>query len=142
MIKTILKLAVILIIGILVYNYFWGNPEERETSEKVFNEIKDVGIAVKDFVQEEHARIKEGKYDRVLDRIKETLSDVESTVDEMDEESKEEFRELKNDREVLEKEVEEAKDSGEELTKEEKDTIERRLEDLLDKTKDFLENHK
>ena len=54
--KTLLKIAAFLIIAVLVYNYFAGTPSEKAQSEKIFNEVKDLGSSVADLVKDEHKK--------------------------------------------------------------------------------------
>lgn len=140
MIKSILKIAVLLIVGILVYNYFYGDEAEKATSQKVFNEIKDVGVAVKDFVKDEHQRIKDGKYDKVLSKIEDTLTGLEAKVKNMDKETVEEYKNLRKESRKLEEELK-SKEENQDLSKEERDSIESKLKELLEKTNDFIKEH-
>ncbi len=142
MIKSILKLAVLLIIGILVYNYFFGDADEKATSQKVFDEIKDVGTAVKDFVVDEHQRIKDGKYQKVWSKIDDALTSLEARVKNMDEKTIEEYKELKRESKRLEDELQAVESEGQEnLSKERKDDIESKLKELLEKTNDFMKEN-
>ncbi len=142
MIKSLLKIAVLVVIGVLVYNYFFGDPDEKATSEKVFNEIKDVGVAVKDFVKDEHQRIKDGKYKKVISKIDDTLTGIEAKIKNMDKETVEEYKNLRRESKRLEGELKDLKeDSSDELSKEERKSIESKLKDLLEKTNDFIKEN-
>ena len=142
MIKGLIKIALLLIVGILCYNYFFGDPEEKATSQKVFDEIKDVGTAVKDFVVDEHQRIKDGKYKKVLDKIDDTLTGIEAKVKNMDPETIEEYKELKRESKRMEDELNNVQeDETSKLSKEDKKAIESKLQDLLEKTNDFLKEN-
>lgn len=69
MIKSILKVGLFLVAGILVYNYFFGTDAEREQSKKFFQEVKDLGTAAWDLLKAEKDKLDEGKYDEALDNI-------------------------------------------------------------------------
>ena len=69
MIKSILRLAAILVVGILFYNYFLGTPTEKEQSKKVFSKVKDLGRDAWDLLKTEKEKLDEGKYDEALDKI-------------------------------------------------------------------------
>ena len=43
MIRSLLKLGLLLVAGILVYNYFFGPVEEKEQSKEIFGKVRDVG---------------------------------------------------------------------------------------------------
>lgn len=69
MIRALLKLAALLIAGILVYNYFFGTNEEKESSRKVFGQIKGVVVSVGQLVGSEKDKFDAGKYDAALDKL-------------------------------------------------------------------------
>ena len=58
-----------LIVGILIYNYFLGTEEEKETSEKIFGEVRDLGKATWDLLKSEKQKFDEGKYDEAVDKL-------------------------------------------------------------------------
>ena len=141
MIKSIIKIALLLVVGVLVYNYFFGDAAEKATSQKVFTEIKDVGIAVKDFVKDEHQRIKDGKYSRVIDKIDDALTSAEAKLKNMDRETVEEYKELRRENRRLEDELVDLEKDDRELTKDDRSNIEDKLKVLLEKTNDFLKKN-
>lgn len=67
--KSLIKLAVLLIIGILVYNYFFGNEQEQKQSQAIFNEARDLGEAAWNLLKSEKEKFDQGKYDGALDKI-------------------------------------------------------------------------
>lgn len=69
MIRTLFKIALILIAGILVYNYFFGTNEEQENSRKVFGQIRGVVVSVGDLVRSERDKYDAGKYDAALSKL-------------------------------------------------------------------------
>lgn len=58
-----------LIVGILVYNYFLGTEEEKETSKKIFGEVRDLGKATWDLLKSEKEKFDEGKYEEATDKL-------------------------------------------------------------------------
>jgi len=73
MIKSILKLAVVVVLGVLGYNFFLGDAEEKEQSKKIFNEggkiIKKAAEGTVSILKAEYGKFKEGKYDKALDKV-------------------------------------------------------------------------
>lgn len=69
MLKSLFRLAIIVIIGVLVYNYFLGSETEKAQSKKVFNGAKELVVSVKDIVKSEKNKFDEGKYDKALDKV-------------------------------------------------------------------------
>ncbi|MDX1911537.1 MAG: hypothetical protein SFV22_08640 [Saprospiraceae bacterium] len=69
MIRSLLKIAALLIAGILVYNYFFGTHEEKENSRKVFGQIRGVVESVGQLVKSEKDKFDAGKYDAALEKL-------------------------------------------------------------------------
>jgi vacuolar-type H+-ATPase subunit I/STV1 len=73
---TLIRLALLLVAGIVVYNYFFGTTEEREQSKTVINTAKEAGKAVWSFSKEafgllrkEKTKFDQGKYDEAVDNV-------------------------------------------------------------------------
>ncbi len=92
-----------LLVGVLVYNYFLGTPNERESSEKVFRQVKELGKSVADMLKEERAKFKEGKYDKALDQIGNLLQGLKGSDKVHDESDRQTLDQLMQKRETLEK---------------------------------------
>jgi uncharacterized protein YukE len=67
--KSLIQLAVVLIIGILVYNYFYGDEQEQQQSKAIFNEAKDLGASAWNLLKSEKEKLEQGKYDEALGKI-------------------------------------------------------------------------
>ena len=73
MIKSLLKLALVLVIGILVYNYFYGTEEEKAQSKEIFGKVRDVGKDAWALLKTEKDKFEEGKYDGAVDKVGESV---------------------------------------------------------------------
>lgn len=69
MIRFVLKIGAMLVAGILIYNYFFGTDAEKETSRKVFGDMKDVVVSVGQLMKSEKAKFDAGKYDTALAKL-------------------------------------------------------------------------
>ena len=69
MIRSLIKLLFILIVGVLIYNYFLGTPEEKENAKNIFSEVKDVAVGVKQLIKSEREKFDKGKYDDAVDKM-------------------------------------------------------------------------
>ncbi len=69
MIRSILKIGALLVAGILIYNYFFGTDAEKDTSRKIFGEMKDVVVSVGQLVKSEKEKFDAGKYDTALAKL-------------------------------------------------------------------------
>ena len=69
MIGFLLKIAVLLVAGVLAYNYFFGTPEEQAHSSKTFTQIKEIGVSVRELALSEKEKYDAGKYDAALEKL-------------------------------------------------------------------------
>lgn len=69
MIRSLVKIAALVIGAILVYNYFFGTNKEQENSRKIFGQMRDVVVSVGQLVKTEKSNFDAGKYDGVLDKL-------------------------------------------------------------------------
>ncbi|MDX1667293.1 MAG: hypothetical protein R3350_08690 [Saprospiraceae bacterium] len=108
MIRSLLTLALLLVAGILVYNYFYGTEEEKASSEKIFQEVKDLGRATWDLLKSEKEKLDEGKYDQVLDKVGGIFDSIREKASEIDSrEIEEQVKALERKRDELQQKLKE-----------------------------------
>lgn len=137
--KSLIKLAILLIIGILVYNYFFGSQEEKETSKKIFGEVRDLGKATWDLLRSEKQKFNDGKYDEAVDKVGGLLDKLRGHAETI-ENNKDliaRINELEQDRKTLERDINTPPAYGEseaerkEELKRESDQLLREIEALM-----------
>ena len=69
MIRSLFKIGLMLVAGILIYNFFFGTDVEKEQSRKVFGQVRGVVVSVGDLLRSEKAKFDAGKYDGALDKL-------------------------------------------------------------------------
>ena len=69
MIGFLVKIAILLVVGILTYNYFFGSSEEKAQSARTFGQMKDVAVSVGQLAKSEKDKFDRGKYDDALDKL-------------------------------------------------------------------------
>ena len=69
MFKLLFRLLFVLVVGVLVYNYFLGTPEEKDTSRAIFQSVKQLGKSTWSLLKSEKAKLNDGKYDTALEKI-------------------------------------------------------------------------
>ncbi|MEO0041461.1 MAG: hypothetical protein RL329_909 [Bacteroidota bacterium] len=69
MIRSLLKLALWVVVVMVTYNYFWGNPAEKAQSGRVFQGVGQVFGEIKSLVVSEKGKFDGGKYDSALDKM-------------------------------------------------------------------------
>lgn len=85
MIKSLIKLGLLIVVGIVIYNYFFGTPEEKESSRQVFAKSKEAFVQIKDLGQDvfsllasEKQKFDAGKYDAAISKMGNMLVDLKS----------------------------------------------------------------
>jgi hypothetical protein len=81
MIKNLLKLAAVLVVGILVYNYFMGTEAEKQQSKEIFQKVKDLGSDAWNLLKAEKEKLDEGKYDGALDKISNLIDNLKDKAE-------------------------------------------------------------
>ncbi len=150
MIKSLLKLLLILVVGVLVYNYFLGTEEEKETAREVFGKVKDVGVAVKDLIQSEKEKFDKGKYDKALDKIGGLFEDLKQKAKDIDGNYLDRISQLEDKRRDLEDRLnslnhdqpDQYDDMQEKGDSTEKTKIRDDLEKLMEETERIMEDMK
>jgi hypothetical protein len=142
MIRSLIKLGILLVVGILVYNYFMGTEEEKAQSKEIFNEVRDLGKATWGLLKTEKAKYEEGKYEDALDKIGglfNTLRDKAVAV--KDNETLGKLAELERKRTELERKLETSKveeygdKQAQEKTQEE---LKKEIGDLIERTEALM----
>lgn len=96
MIKRLLSLAAMLIIGLLVYNTFFGTEQDKESVEKVTSGFKELFQSTKD-------KYKSGEYDEAIDKIGDVFNQLKEKANELNsDEFKDELSRLQEKKERLE----------------------------------------
>lgn len=107
MIRSLLKIAALLIAGILVYNYFFGTDEEQENSRKVFGQIRGVVVSVGQLVRSEKDKFDAGKYDVALEKLGGVYKAIRTQARHLDEKVVKRLDELENRKAELQQELDE-----------------------------------
>lgn len=67
--KSIIRIALLLIVAIIVYNLFFGTEEEKAASKRVIREGKEAVESVIGLLKSEKEKFDQGKYDQALDKL-------------------------------------------------------------------------
>jgi len=139
MIRSIIKLGFMLVVGILIYNFFLGTPAEKEQSQKVFNKGKDVIVSVGDLLKSEKEKFDSGKYDTALDKIGSAFDGIRNKAREIqDSDYLERLNDLDEKRKELQEELSEiTQDANEEFASK---GDERKAEDIKDEIDKLMKN--
>ena len=100
--RNLLKLVFFAAIGLISYNYYYGNEVEKARSEKVIDGVKDVFGAVKDLAVAEKEKFDAGKYDTALEKIGNVFKDVREKSADLGDDLKDRLANLEDEKEALE----------------------------------------
>jgi hypothetical protein len=106
MIRTLLKWGLLLVVGILIYNYLFGDSEEKAQSKKIFQQTGTVVSSAWDLLKSEKQKFDAGKYDAALDKVGGAYREVRDRAQYVDEKVLRRLDELEDRKAALEKELE------------------------------------
>jgi len=132
MIKTIIKLGLVLVVGLLGYNYFFGDVEEKAQSREIVGKVGDLGKEAWNLLKSERQKMQEGKYDGALDKLDGLYSTLRGKAQELqDSDALERLQELNERRKDLEDLL--AGEDGQASSE-----AKRKLDDLTADTEDLM----
>jgi len=138
MIRTLIKLGLILVAGIVVYNYFLGTPEEKASSEKIFGSVKDLGVAAWGLLKSEKEKFNDGKYDEALDKVGSLFSNLKEKATGLhDRDLSDRIDNLEEQRKDIKEKIDNASDS---MSEEEKSELKDQFKDLMDQAERVMED--
>lgn len=146
MIRSLLKLGLILVAGILVYNYFFGTVEEKEQSKEIFGKVRDVGKDAWSLLKNEKAKFEDGKYDGAVDKVGksveglgELLGKLSSTAKDLnDSGALDHISELQEKQRALQEQL--AAETPESYDANEQERVKNELEGLLRETEALMKD--
>jgi len=112
MIKHVLKLGALLLIGILGYNYFFGSATEKQNSQKIFGQVKEVAVSVKNLVKQEKTKFDSGKYDKALQKLGGAYKGIREKLGGIDKNLLDRIDILDERKTELQKEIQQVEKSG------------------------------
>ena len=130
MIGRILKLGILLVIGLVAYNFFFGTPEEKAKSKEIIGKVSDIGKAGVGLIKEEVAKFKEGKYDRALDKIENGLTSAKEQLQDSGGQLMDNIESWEGKKEAWSKERDRLKELFDSATDEQKEALSSAIEDL------------
>jgi hypothetical protein len=119
--KNILFLAILLIAGVVGYMYFFGKGEDKEKATEIVTETRELGRSVGEFLKRQKEKYDDGEFDRLLDKIGNTIEKLKSKRDKNTPEENQELRELEKELRQID---------TDQLTEEKKQELQRLIDDL------------
>ncbi len=137
MLGKLIKWGLVLVVGILIYNFFFGTPEEKETSRKIFKESKELVGSVVNLLKTEKDKFDAGKYDQALEKVGNIFNKLRDVASELKPEDLEQLKELDQRRKELQQLVDDM-DQQDSLTTEERNKLQKEMKALLNETEKLV----
>ena len=83
MMRSLIKLGLILVVGILVYNYFFGTPEEKQQSKAIFEDVRSLTQSAIGLLKTEKVKFDEGKYDDAVEKVGGLLDNMKGKAEQL-----------------------------------------------------------
>jgi len=72
----LLKIVALMVIGILIYNAFFGDEAEKAQSKEIFGKVRELGKDSWGLLKSEKAKYQDGKYDGAVDKVGNTVDRI------------------------------------------------------------------
>ncbi|MTB53943.1 hypothetical protein [Lewinella sp. W8] len=132
MIKSLLKIGLLIVVGLLGYNYFFGTAEEKAQSREIVGKATDLGRDAWNLLKSERVKLQEGKYDDAIQKLEGLYADLSARAEDLrDSEALRELGKLSERRAELEEML---KRDGGELS----EAAKRQLDDLTADTEELM----
>ena len=107
-IKALFKLAVLALVGLIAYYFFFGSEEDQQRARDVVSKVSDLGKELGGFLAEEKEKLDQADFSQAIEKIGDALERLE-TQEGADE--SEELSRLRQDRAELSREVQALEDN-------------------------------
>lgn len=131
MFKWLIRLLIFLLILIIGYNYFFGNKEEKESSEQIVTQVKSLGKTLGGVLKSEKEKFDSGKYDEALDKVGNFIHGMKKQADKLDAKQLQQLNELEAKQHLMQKHLDENKDSNIDLSKADREALQKELQDII-----------
>ena len=90
--------TLLLLLAIYVgYMYFFGKGEDKSSAHTIVQESKDVAKSVSDFLKHQKDKYDDGEFDRLIEKVENSIHKLKSTSTENQDEVKNTLRELESE---------------------------------------------
>ena len=132
MIKSRIKIGLLVVVGLLGSNYFFGTPEEKAQSREIVGKATDLGRDAWNLLKSERVKLQEGKYDDAVEKLEGLYKDLAAKAEDLkDSDAIKELGKLSERRAELEELL---KKDGGELS----EAAKRQLDDLTADTEELM----
>ena len=134
--KFLIKLALLVVILLIGYNYFLGNESEKQNSKEIVQKIEELGVSIGALIKSEKQKYDNGKYDDALENVQKLIGSIKDKVKDLD--LSEKLDQIEKKKNELSKQLQTEK--GEQLSEEAKTNLDEGLKDILLDLEDLIES--
>jgi len=136
--RSLIKLGLLLVVGILVYNFFFGSATEKAQSREIFEKVGELGKAGISLLKSEKEKFDDGKYDDALDKIGGLFEKVKGTAEDLkDSELLDDISRLEKKRKDIKELVDQ--NDPEDLSSDQKEDLKREWRSLMEESEKVME---
>jgi flagellar basal body-associated protein FliL len=95
--RRLIFTLILILAGYVGYMYFFGKGEDKAKAEVIVSETKDLGKAVGDFLSKQKEKYDDGEFDRLIDKVSNSLEKLKSGSGQKNEEVKDDLRKLQDE---------------------------------------------
>lgn len=132
MIKSLLKLGLLLVVGIVAYNSFFGDEQEKEQAKEITRSVKDIGKSAWGLLKSERQKFKDGKYDEAINKVEDLYGSMKEKAKALKD------SDMLNKIADLEKKRQEIEDKYLNDSDAEKEKAKKEIDQLLDETEKVM----
>ncbi len=137
--RTLIRIIILLLILIIAYNYFLGDTEEKESTETVISNAKELIHSIGTVIKSEKEKYHDGKYDDAINKLGNLFDKVKESITSSTRSSKDRLKELEKQKLEIEEEYHKLKNEPDSVREVKKEQLNIRLEEIISETEEILE---
>jgi len=95
--RKLIFTLILLLAGYIGYMYFFGKGEDKSNAQTIVLETKDVVRSVGDFLKHQKDKYDDGEFDRLIQKVENSIHNLKSTSSDNKDEVKNTLRELETE---------------------------------------------
>ncbi len=131
MIRKLISLVILVVVGLMGYNMFFGTEEDKARGKAVTKEFKELTGAIGGFLKAEKENYNAGKYDDAMTKLNKAFKNISNKAQEIGGNLPERVKELEEKKDQLDKLIDLNKNSKMADPKKESEKIDDEMNDII-----------
>jgi len=137
MIRKLISLVILVVVGLMGYNMFFGTEEDKARGRVVAKETKELVGSIVGFLKAEKENYDAGKYDDAMTKLNKAFKNISSKAQEIGGNLPERVKELEEKKDQLDKLIDINKNSKMADPKKESEKIDDEMNDIIKELEDI-----